>query len=145
MQNLDGINQPYTCEQWAAFGGIESYNLVDDGSSVDDGEAYPLFNLFSINGNWHNIAIFDQNMVFRFFTNSPPQYIIDNMVELLLLEGLWTLGDVNYDSIIDVLDLIIVVNNIINQENYNYILDMNEDDTINIQDITILIGIIIEG
>ena len=139
MQNLDGINQPYNCEQWANFGGIESYNLVDDG------EAYSLFNLFSINGGWHYIAIFDQNMVFKSFTNSPPEYIIDNMIEPLLLEGMWTLGDINYDSIIDVLDLIIVVNNIINQESYNYILDMNEDGIINIQDITILIGIIIEG
>ena len=139
MQNLDGIGQPYTCEMWANFGGIESYNLIDDG------EGYFLHSLFSLNGNWHNIAIFDQNMVFRYFTSETPEYIIENMLEPLLAESTWSLGDVNYDSIIDILDIIIMVNNIMNQNSYNYVLDMNQDQIININDIILMINIIIEG
>ena len=139
MQNLDGINQPYTCEQWADFGGIESYNLVDDG------ESYELHTLFSTNGEWHSIAVFDPNMVFRYYGYSPPEYLIDNLIEEILSESSWLLGDSNNDSILDILDVVIIVNHIINQDAYNYFSDINQDSIINIQDIILLINIIIDN
>jgi len=80
LQNLDGVNQPFTCEQWADFGGIESYNIIDDGP------LYSLYDLFSIDGAWHSIAIFDQDMVFRYYGFQEPPDLIDNIIEGLLPE-----------------------------------------------------------
>jgi len=137
MQNLDGIYQPYSCEQWASYGEIESYNLVDDG------EDYLIHGLFSLDGYWHAIAVFDENMVFKYYTNSPnAQYIIDNVIDPMLAETNWLIGDVNFDQTIDILDVIEVVNNILNSS-YNYLSDLNEDEVINIQDIILLVGIIL--
>ena len=80
MQNLDGINQPFTCEQWADFGGIESYNIVNDGP------LYTLYDLFSTDGSWHSIAVFDQHMVLRYYGFQEPADLIDNVIEDILSE-----------------------------------------------------------
>jgi len=137
MQNLDGIYQPYSCEQWADFGNIESYNLVDDGAG------YEVHNLFSVTSNWHAVAIFDHNMKFRYFTDSPNANDMIDIIEVILSGVNWLIGDVNFDQTIDVLDIIDIVNNILNS-NYNYLSDINEDQYVNIQDIILLIGIILE-
>ena len=139
MQNLDGIYQPYSCEQWANFGGIESYNLVDDG------EDYLMHELFSVNNYWHAIAVLDKDMVFRYYTSSPdPTYIIENVIDPILAEISWLMGDVNLDQTIDILDIIEVVNNILSAS-YNYLSDLNEDQLITIQDVILLVAIIIEN
>ena len=136
MQNLDGINQPYSCEMWAAFGQIDSYNLVDDG---DD---YEMHNLFSLNDYWHSIAILDQNMEFRYFTYQPNTEIMIDVIQVILDETDWLMGDTNLDQTIDILDVITVVNHII-EGNYNYLSDINQDQIINVQDIVLLIQIIL--
>jgi len=136
MQNLDGINQPYSCEMWAAFGQIDSYNLVDDG---DD---YEMHNLFSLNDYWHSIAILDQNMEFRYFTYQPNAEIMIDVIQVILDETDWLMGDTNLDQTIDILDVITVVNHII-EGNYNYLSDINQDQIINVQDIVLLIQIIL--
>ena len=137
MQNLDGINQPYNCDMWAAFGGIESYNLVDDG------DYYEMHGLFSVTGNWHAVAIIDQNMEFRYFTDTPNAEIMIDVIEVILSETDWFMGDVNLDQNADILDVITLVNNILD-ENYNYLSDINYDEVVNIQDVILLIQIILE-
>tara|TARA_B110000014_G_C19670317_1_gene352000 strand:- start:225 stop:578 length:354 start_codon:yes stop_codon:yes gene_type:complete len=61
----------------------------------------------------------------------------------------YTPGDVNQDSIIDVLDMVIIINNILGSYELNqlqfYSADMNEDGTINIQDVIIIINIILNN
>ena len=137
MQNLDGINQPYSCEQWAGYGGIESYNLIDDG------DGYEMHGLFSLNSYWHSIAILDQDMVYRYFTYMPDAtYMIENVIEGILAETDWFMGDVNLDQNADILDIITLVNDII-EGNYNYLADINQDEVVNIQDIILLIQIIL--
>jgi len=136
MQNLDGINQPYSCAMWAAFGQIESYNLVDDG------DGYEMHSLFSLNGYWHSIAILDQNMEFRYFTYQPNATVMIDVIEVILSETDWFMGDVNLDQNADILDVITLVNDII-EGNYNYLADINQDEVVNIQDIILLIQIIL--
>ena len=59
----------------------------------------------------------------------------------------FTSGDVNNDTIIDILDLVIVVNVILGQSELSnieyYAADMNLDGTINIQDIILIINLIL--
>ena len=53
-----------------------------------------------------------------------------------------TLGDLNNDNVINVLDIIATVNLILNAE-YNNAGDMNQDNTINVLDIVALVNIIL--
>ena len=136
MQNLDGINEPYSCAMWAAFGQIETYDLIDDG------DGYEMHALFSLNSYWHSIAILDQNMEFRYFTYQPNATVMIDVIEVILSETDWFMGDVNLDQNADILDIITLVNDII-EGNYNYLADINQDEVVNIQDIILLIQIIL--
>ena len=136
MQNLDGINEPYSCAMWAAFGQIESYDLIDDG------DGYEMHSLFSLNSYWHSIAILDQNMEFRYFTYQPNATVMIDVIEVILSETDWFMGDVNLDQNADILDVITIVNDVI-EGNYNYLADINQDEVVNIQDIILLIQIIL--
>tara|TARA_Y100001970_G_scaffold290273_1_gene423340 strand:- start:35608 stop:37662 length:2055 start_codon:yes stop_codon:yes gene_type:complete len=53
------------------------------------------------------------------------------------------LGDVNYDQIINVVDIIFIVNSIIDDTEYNVIADLNEDGIINVVDIVAIVNIIL--
>ena len=53
------------------------------------------------------------------------------------------LGDVNMDSVINILDVIVIINMILGVENENYLADLNEDGSINIQDIILVINVIL--
>ena len=66
----------------------------------------------------------------------------------LLDESIYMLGDVNQDTIIDILDLVMIVNYILGIQDFetiqSYAADINEDAIINIQDIISIINIILE-
>ena len=66
-------------------------------------------------------------------------YLGDNLLQ----------GDLNYDSVIDVLDIIIVINFIMQTSEpsslQEWVADLNGDDSINIQDIILLIQIILNS
>ena len=54
------------------------------------------------------------------------------------------LGDLNQDEILNILDIIILVNIILEGDDYQLQADMNEDGFINILDIVTLVDIILE-
>tara|TARA_Y100001970_G_scaffold52986_1_gene67052 strand:- start:27633 stop:28994 length:1362 start_codon:yes stop_codon:yes gene_type:complete len=62
---------------------------------------------------------------------------------------IYTLGDLNQDNIIDILDLVTIVNFILGEINFTdiqmYAGDINEDSIINIQDIIIIINMILNN
>ena len=122
---------------WAAFGQIENYDLVDDG------DGYEMHSLFSLNTYWHSVAILDHNMEFRYFTDYPNAEIMIDVIQVILDEIDWLIGDANLDQAIDILDVITIVNNTI-EGNYNYLSDINQDQIINVQDIVLLIQIILD-
>ena len=55
------------------------------------------------------------------------------------------LGDINNDSIINVLDVVQIVNSILNSESYNYIADINNDASVDVLDVIEIINMIING
>ena len=80
--------------------------------------------------------------------NSDPIDVLQGMYNDWILENTsHELGDINQDSIIDILDIIILVNFILGSSESNlisaYLADTNSDDIINIQDIIIIINYII--
>ncbi len=80
--------------------------------------------------------------------NSDPIDVLQSMYNDWILENTsYELGDINQDSIIDILDIIILVNFILGSSESNlisaYLADTNSDNIINIQDIIIIINYII--
>ena len=63
----------------------------------------------------------------------PPAYI----------ESEGTLGDVNMDDIINILDVIVIINMILGVEDQSTLADLNGDGSINIQDIILVINLIL--
>ncbi len=53
------------------------------------------------------------------------------------------IGDINYDGIIDILDIVIIIDMILNSE-YDIMIDINEDGILNVLDIIQLINLILE-
>ena len=53
------------------------------------------------------------------------------------------MGDINEDSLINVLDVVLLVNLVLDGE-FNFYSDMNEDGTLNVLDIVALVSIIID-
>ena len=132
IENLDDIGQPYSCEQWSD--GLENHQIF-----TDDGLDYPIYDMLSIGNYYAGRAIIDYNKVFRYLGIENSEVI--SLVDSMLLD--WSLGDLNGDQIINILDIIEVIN-IILDPSYNNAADMNQDGIVNIQDIIILIGIILE-
>ena len=48
------------------------------------------------------------------------------------------IGDINFDDAIDIIDMLMISNNILNNESYNYLSDFNHDQNVNNLDITSL-------
>ena len=132
IENLDDIGQPYSCEQWSD--GLENHQIF-----TDDGLYYPIYDMLSIENYYAGRAIIDYNKVFRYLGIENSEVI--SLVDSMLLD--WSLGDLNSDQIINILDIIEVINIILNPS-YNNAADMNQDGIVNIQDIIILIGVILE-
>ena len=57
----------------------------------------------------------------------------------------YMLGDINLDNTLDVLDIVLLINIILDEEEFVEIADLNEDLMLNILDIVILVNIILEG
>jgi len=55
------------------------------------------------------------------------------------------IGDINIDGIINVLDIVLVVNIVLNTEDYNFLADLNEDGINNILDIVLLVNLVLYG
>ena len=89
------------------------------------------------------IGILDHNMVFRYLGTSI--LMVESKIEEILSEPGWMVGDINYDQNIDVLDILVVINVIMNGEEYYFGYDINQDEIINILDIISLVDIILNS
>ena len=45
------------------------------------------------------------------------------------------IGDINFDDAINIIDMLMISNNILNNESYNYLSDFNQDQNVNNLDI----------
>ncbi len=133
FESLDDIGQPYSCTEWGDIGQIGIPTIVLPN------EQYQLHSWFSLVGYFGEIVILDPNMVFRYFGSNTND--IHNMIEQILSEQSWIIGDINIDQNVNVLDVISLVN-IILDGSYSYLSDINQDQTTNIQDIILLLDLI---
>ena len=60
----------------------------------------------------------------------------------------YLIGDINYDLVIDILDIVFLINIILGEDisgNQYYLSDLNQDNTINIQDVILIINIVMNS
>ena len=135
FESLDDPGQPYTCTQWGNLG-QEGIPVV-----VKPNYQYQIWEWFSIESYFGMIVILDPNMVYRYYGSDINE--IYSTVEEILLETIW-IGDINFDQIINIQDIVLLVNLVLSNE-YNGSADMNSDGIINVQDIILLINIILNN
>ncbi len=122
--------------------------LYDPGSpgGVQGGETYDLFYLPNDGSPYPRDFIIDQNGIFQYANNEIDTewmlYVLDELISNNVL-----LGDLNYDGLINVVDIISVINIIIGTilptEYQSSAGDINGDNIINVVDIIVMVNIIL--
>ena len=116
-------------------GGVQGGDTYDDYYLPNDGSPYP------------RDFIVDQDGILQYANNEIDFEWMIYVINELLETYDYTLGDINFDDSIDVLDVVLIVNIILgNLEPYELQLlasDLNEDGTINILDVVQIVNIIL--
>ena len=117
-------------------GGVQGGNVYDLYYMPNDGSPYP------------RDFIIDQNGIIVYANNEIDTAWMLSILNDLLLENNFNLGDINQDDYINILDVVNLLNFILNVEspdNIQFILsDVNEDLIINILDIVMLVNLILD-
>jgi len=122
--------------------------LFDPGSpgGVQGGDIYDLFYLPNDGSPYPRDFIIDQNGIFQYANNE-----IDTEWMLYELDGLLSnnivLGDINYDGLINIVDVIMIVNIIIGEllptEYQSSASELNGDGEINVVDVIVIVNMIL--
>ncbi len=126
INSMQGLTWYYKNENGRTLFG---HNGADIGSSTDMFASFSdnLGVLLLTNSNNYDAMIQIENAIFDFAEE----------------ENFITLGDLNYDNIINIQDIILLVNLILINE-YNSLADLNSDDIVNVLDVVQLVNIILD-
>lgn len=137
--NHTGYAQQYQYEVSNILG-----DVVDDVEGVIEIEPYGTYNI-SFNSNDQEIDFSTINLTIFPFYHSYAQKSIDYNIVSVFEDII--LGDVNFDSSLDVIDIVLLVSFIIGGSEFNQdqiiTSDLNEDNSIDVLDIVSLINIIL--
>ena len=147
------IGNPYSCEEWVGFGFPDMPSpLIDDGI-FEGGEDTQIFNLFNTaQFSVHNHAILNHKLEVVYKSSSTIVPEIDTVINHSISECIaqWDCvteycnsGDINNDSILNVLDVVVMVNIALGQAEYTECADMNGDGIINVLDVVLLVNFIL--
>jgi len=120
--------------------------LFDPGSNggVDGGNTYDLYYLPNDGSPYPRDFIVNTEGILEYANNEIDiAWMISIIEELLGLNDILT-GDVNLDGMLNVLDVVLIINIILYENEYNEIADLNQDQGINILDVVILISMILD-
>ena len=116
-------------------GGVQGGDTYDDYYMPNDGSPYP------------RDFIVDQEGIIRYANNEIDFEWMIYVIDELILSNSYTLGDINSDGSIDILDIVLVVNIILGvldptdiQQSAS---DINSDGVINILDVVQIVNIIL--
>ena len=118
-------------------GGVQGGDTYDDYYMPNDGSPYP------------RDFIIDQEGVIAYANNEiDTEWMLYVLGELLnTFDG--SLGDINQDELINILDIVSLINIILGESNpteyESWASDLNSDSTINILDVVILVNTILSG
>ena len=140
MNNLDDLSQPYSCEQWGELHEVENPIIIDGQSCLECNSNYPVFFWF---GTYYTDYVFiDHNMKVYYFNTDIPSSIANTIIQEML-DDIPSLGDINGDGTLNILDLV-QISNLILADVYDEIADFNEDSDVNILDLVQIANYILE-
>jgi len=136
---LDDLGQPYSCSQWGNAHEVDNPIVIDGQSCFECNNTYPVFNWLGT--YWTDYAFIDHNMVIYHLQTD----IYSNLANTIIsdmLNALPLIGDINDDSLLNILDLVGIVNIILSGD-YEEIADYNQDGQVNILDLVQITNYII--
>ena len=137
FENVDDLNQPYSCEMWGDLGESGIPILTNDAAG------YNFFNLFGNSYTWS--VVLGPDLVVKYSGEGEvSSIIIFNILDEYQLDPFnYSNGDANMDELINIMDIILIIGNINLSISLFLLADMNEDGIINAQDVIIIINIIL--
>ena len=136
-ENVDSLK--FAIHNLGYYNQLYSYELYSNDNLVID-------DIIEVNAyNFENISIDFSDIYFESNNYSLRVYPVNNESFVQNIDFIFssTLGDINYDGIVNVQDAIILVSSILLSENNNEY-DFNNDSIVNIIDIIILINLILD-
>ena len=124
--------------------------LFDPGSSggVQGGNTYDLYYMPNDGSPYPRDFVIDQDGIIAYANNEIDTAWMLSVINDLLLENNGIQGDINQDSIINILDIVLLINFILSVDNPSdsqfLSSDMNADGIINVLDIISTVNIILE-
>ncbi|MAX10009.1 MAG: hypothetical protein CMG13_03990 [Candidatus Marinimicrobia bacterium] len=109
---------------------------------------HPVYSTVGIENHWGDVGL---EYTYNNQYPSAAMPLLDQSALFITTRNtnVYDLGDVNQDSVSDVVDIIIVINHILNIQSLSnigeYLADINQNSTINILDVILLINIILDA
>ena len=151
LVGISNTNNQNVISNFIAEGGLTFPILYDPGSSggVQGGNTYDLYYMPNDGSPYPRDFIIDQQGVIAYANNEiDTEWMLYVLGELLnTFNG--SLGDINQDELINILDIVSLINIILGESNpsdyESWASDLNSDSTINILDVVILVNAILSG
>ena len=117
-------------------GGVQGGDTYDDYYMPNDGSPYP------------RDFIVDQSGIIQYANNEIDFEWMLYVVEDLLGYNDFVIGDINFDSSVDILDVVLIVNivtEVLDPDNNQFVAaDINQDNFINVLDVVLIVNLILE-
>lgn len=117
-------------------GGVQGGDTYDDYYMPNDGSPYP------------RDFIVDQSGIIQYANNEIDFEWMLHVVEELLGYNDFVIGDINFDSSVDILDVVLIVNIVTEvlepDSNQFEAADINQDSFINVLDVVLIVNLILE-
>ena len=151
LVGISNTNNQNVISNFIAEGGLTFPILYDPGSSggVQGGDTYDLYYMPNDGSPYPRDFIIDQQGVIAYANNEiDTEWMLYVLGQLLnTFDG--SLGDINQDQLINILDIVSLINIILGESNpsdyESWSSDLNSDSTINILDVVILVNAILSG
>ena len=108
---------------------LNSLNIENE-LYLEEGEPHEYWG--TLNANWFG----GPNEFYSQISNDAFNFLYSQLDNCIL-------GDVNNDSSLDILDIVIIINMVLNNE-YQIIADVNEDGLLNILDVVLIVSILVD-
>ena len=148
LVGISNTNNQNVISNFIAEAGLTFPILYDPGSpgGVQGGDTYDLYYMPNDGSPYPRDFVVDQNGLIAYANNEiDTEWMLYIINELLSPEG--NLGDINNDSLINILDVVSLINIILETSIPNdyetWAADINQDSNINVLDIVILVNLIL--
>ena len=137
-------------DQFVAENSLTFPIVYDPGSpgGVQGGDTYDLYFMPNDGSPYPRDFIIDQDGIIQYANNEIDTDWMISIIEDLIFDSNLTLGDLNFDGIINILDIVSLVNVILGvtenpSEDILYAADLNQDGSIDVLDIVLTVNIVL--